>query len=374
MLRVLQIGMTDNWGGIESYLINYYRNIDRNKIQFDFINIYDKKLYFQDEIEKFGGKVYNVHSYYKNPKKYIEDVANIIKKNNYEIVHCNMNSAVFLYPLKAAKKGGAKVIISHAHNASSDKGILKAFLHNINKNFISKYANVFFSCSDKAGKWFFNEKIRTSSNYYIVNNAIDTEKYEFSELVRAKKRKELNINEDCFVIGHVGRFCKQKNHDFILAVFKKIKEDNKNNIKLVLVGVGPLEEKIKDQAKKMGFYSDVIFLGQRNDVNELMSIFDLFFLPSLYEGLPLVGIEAQASGLKCVLSSEITKELNILSSINKYISLNDDLKKWKDEIIKVNHFDRKDAATIIKNKGYDIRINAKRLLEIYEKERGSNDE
>ncbi len=361
--------MTDNWGGIETYLMNYYRNIDRNKVQFDFVNIYDKKLYFQEEIEKLGGKIYNVSSYYKSSKKYIQEVATIIEKNNYEIVHCNMNSAVFLYPLKAAKKGGAKVIISHAHNASSDKGPLKSMLHNINKNFIGNYANTFFACSDKAGKWFFNKKIRNSRSYYIIKNAVDTNKYEYSEATRIKKRKELNISDECFVIGHVGRFNKQKNHTFLVEVFNKIKKESNKEVKLALVGIGPLEDSIKEQAKKLGVYSDIIFLGQRDDVNELMSAFDLFILPSLYEGLPLVGVEAQASGLRCVLSSEITKELNILTSLNTFISLDENVKKWEKEIMKKKTFDRKKASTIVKDKGYDIKTNTQKLLEIYKNER-----
>ena len=156
-MRVLQIGMTDNLGGIETFLINYYRNIDKTKIQFDFVNIYDKKLYFQDEIENMGGKVYKLTSYYKKPIKYIKELIRTINENNYEIIHCNMNSAAMIYPLIAGKFSKAKIIIAHSHNSSSDKGILKSILHSINKHFIPFFANTFFACSNEAGKWFFSE-------------------------------------------------------------------------------------------------------------------------------------------------------------------------------------------------------------------------
>lgn len=368
MIRVLQIGMTDNVGGIENYLINYYRNINKSKVQFDFINIYDNDLCFKKEIISSGGNIYNISSYYKNPFKYIHELISIIKKNNYEIVHCNMNSAVMIYPLIAAKLANVNVIIAHAHNASSDKGIIKSILHNINRVFVPLLANKYFACSDKAGEWFFSKKIIQSNNYYVIKNAIDTSKFKFNLEVRKLKREKLQISNDSFVIGHVGRFNKQKNHEYIIEIFKYINSYVKKS-KLILVGSGPLLSKIKSKVLAYNLQNDVIFLGERNDVNELMMAFDVFLLPSLYEGLPLVGIEAQSSGLKCYWSDNITKTINLLET-NQFISLNKSPEEWANIICsgKTNTSDfRTNAYIKIKKSGFCIKDEAKKLTELYEK-------
>jgi len=311
MLKVLQIGMTDNLGGIETFLINYYRSIDKKKINFDFVNIYDNPLYFEEELKKGKSKIYKLNSYYRNPIKYTKELIKIIQDNNYEIVHCNMNSAVFLWPLIASKIAGAKVIIAHSHNASSDKGFIKSILHWVNKHFIPLFANNFFACSEKAGKWFYSKRIINSNKFYVMKNAIEINKYKFNQKIRIQKRKELNISENTLLIGHVGRFNKQKNHEFLIDIFNEIQKKHKDS-KLLLVGIGPLMENIKSKVKEYNLENSVLFLGQRNDVQELMQAMDIFLLPSLYEGLPLVGVEAQAAGLKCIFSDKITKEIKLL--------------------------------------------------------------
>ena len=363
MNKVLQIGMTDNLGGIENYLINYYRNIDKTKVQFDFINIYPNDLCFQDELISGGSKVYKVSNYYKHPIKYIKEVKKIIKDNNYEIIHCNMNSAVMIYPLIAAKLGKAKVIIAHSHNASSDKGFVKSLLHSINKHFISLFANKFFACSDKAGKWFYSKRILNSNNYYVIKNAINTDKFKYNEEVRNNKRKELNIGKDTLVIGHVGRFNKQKNHTFLIDIFNELHKKN-NNSKLILVGIGPLYDEIENKIKQLNLSDDVLLLGQRNDVNELMQAMDIFVLPSLYEGLPLVGVEAQASGLNCIFSSSVTNTLSLFDK-NKFISLKDSASYWADTILDNKENDRSNCFKIVNEKGFNISIEANRLINIY---------
>lgn len=328
MIRVLQIGMTDNLGGIETFLMNYYKNMNRSEVQFDFINIYENGLFFKDEIMKMGGKIYNISSYYKHPFKYIKELKKIINDNNYNIIHCNMNSAAMIYPLIASKLSNAKVIISHSHNSSSDKGFLKTIIHNINKHFIPLLATNYFACSEVAGEWFFSRKVRSSDKYKIIYNGIDFKKFNFNEESRIKKRKELGISSDTLVLGHVGRFNKQKNHRFLVEVFAEINKINCDS-KLLLVGTGPLNDEILDLVKKLGIEDNVLFLGQRSDTNELYCAMDLFLLPSLYEGLPLVGVEAQVSGLKCLFSSNITRELS-LSNYCEYLPL--DKNMWVDKI------------------------------------------
>lgn len=362
MKRVLQIGMTDNLGGIENYLINYYRHIDKSKIQFDFINIYPNDLCFQDELINGGSKVYKVSSYYRHPIKYIKELKKIIIDNNYEIIHCNMNSAVMLYPLIAAKMSGAKVRIAHSHNASSDKGLIKSLLHNINRHFIPLFANKFFACSDKAGKWFYSKKILNSNNYYVIKNAVDTEKFKFNKKVREEKREELKIEKDTLVIGHVGRFNKQKNHTFLIDIFNELHKVN-NNSKLILVGIGPLYDSIKEKIIKLKIENSVLMLGQRNDVNELMQAMDVFVLPSLYEGLPLVGVEAQSAGLSCIFSDSITREIDLLE-FNSFIELNSN--NWVRELnLKRVNIKRNECAEKVLRMGFDIAIESKKIEQIY---------
>lgn len=363
MIRILQIGMTDNLGGIETFLINYYRKIDKEKYQFDFINIYNNPLCFQEEIINMGGKIYNVSSYYKHPIKYIREVVKIINENNYEIIHCNMNSAAMIFPLVAGKISNAKVVISHSHNSSSDKGLPKTILHNIGKHFIPIFANTYFSCSLKAGEWFYSKKILKSDNHYIIYNSVDLNKFKYDEKLRSKIRKKFNIDDDNFVIGHVGRFNKQKNHAFLIKVFNEIHKINENST-LFLIGQGPLQKRIEEKVKKLNLEKSVIFLGKRNDVSELYNAMDLFVLPSLYEGLPLVGIEAQASNVECVFSDSITHELQI-SDKCWYIPLNKELWTRLILIISTNKKSNK-ANNSIDTSNFDINISTNRLINIYD--------
>lgn len=372
MIKVLQVGMTDNLGGIENYLINYYRNIDKSKVQFDFINIYPNDLCFQDELISGGSKVYKVSNYYKHPIKYIKEVKRIVRDNNYDIIHCNMNSAVMLYPLIAAKKGGAKVVIAHSHNASSDKGVIKSLLHSINKRFIPLFANKYFACSDKAGQWFYSKKILNSNNYYVIKNAINTDKFKYNEKVRENKRRELNISDDTLLLGHVGRFNRQKNHTFLIDIFNEVHKKNTNS-KLVLVGIGPLYNEIENKINQLDLNDSVLLLGQRNDVNELMQAMDIFVLPSLYEGLPLVGVEAQASGLNCIFSSSVTTTISLFDN-NKFISLKESADYWANIILECKKNNRNNCFEIVNSKGFNIAIEAVRLTNIYENILGDKNE
>lgn len=365
-IRILQCGMTDNLGGIETFLFNYYSNIDRNEIQFDFINIYDNDLCFSDNIKKYGGRVYKLKSYYQNPYIFIKQMVNIIIKNKYDVVHCHMNSAVMLWPLIAAKIAGCKVIIAHAHNSSSDKGILKTILHGINKRFIPLFANCFFACSNTAGEWFFSKKIRNSNSYKLIYNSVDFSKFKFNKKIREKVRKEFNISENTVVIGHVGRFNKQKNHDFLIDLFNIYQHKNQNCM-LVLVGVGPLYEEILRKSEKLKIKSKILFLGNRNDVNEIMCAMDIFVLPSLYEGLPLVGVEAQVNGLPTIFSDSITREVE-LSKATKFISLKCDLIEWNCQIENLlNSSDKCHEDNLLhdKIKNFEINNSAIRLQNIY---------
>lgn len=360
MIKVIQVGMTDNLGGIENYLINYDRFINKKNIKFDYINMANNKLCFEDEIKENGGLIYNLPDYKRHPISYIKQLKKILKENKYDILHYNMNSAVFLYPLIAAKMAKTKVIIAHAHNSYQDKGILKGLLHNINRNFISMYANTYFACSMTAGKWFFKNKILKSNNFYLINNAIDTKKFKFNLDTRNEIREELGIKKDEIIIGHVGRFVKQKNHQFLIDSFYTACMKNKK-LKLILIGTGPLKDEITKKINELSLNDKVIFLENCFYVNKLYQAFDIFALPSLYEGLPLVGVEAQVSGLKCLFSENITDEIN-LTKLVKNLKI-DSPKEWADEF---NKFELNINIRKKNNiKEYDIELNSKKLYDIY---------
>lgn len=229
VLRVLMVGMHDKIGGIETFIMNYFRNIDRSKIIFDFVNMYEK-LAFSKEIIDLGGKIYNVPNVKKNPIGYYRELKRIIKNNNYKVVHINLMSAANVLPVSIAKKCNVQKIIVHSHNTDTPKGVLRKVLNSINKKTVLKKANVFLACSNIAGKWLFEGK----RDFKVINNAIDIESFRFGEKIRKELRKKIGVQNE-FVIGHVGRFEEQKNHEFLIKVFYetlKIRQD----ARLLLIG------------------------------------------------------------------------------------------------------------------------------------------
>lgn len=363
-MKILQVGMPNGVGGIESFLINFQRSLDCKEIEMDYLCIYSNQgeLFYKEELLKRGAKIINVPSYQKNFIKSYAAIKELLKKEKYDVVHYNMNSACFLIPLVAAKKAGVKVIVAHAHNASSDKGFLKKIIHNINKHFIPYFSNLFFSCSEKAGRWFFSDKIRNSYQYHLIPNSIDGEKYAFDESIRNEIRTEFNIN-DKFVIGHIGRFCRQKNHTFLLEVFEAILKKESCAI-LFLIGEGDLKEEIEKKIIQHDIDDKVIVLSRRNDIHRILQAFDCFLLPSLYEGLPVVGIEAQAAGLPCYFSDTITKETDITKNC-KFMHLNNPM-DWADTILKDrNIFVRRNMKRSIFESGFDTKNLAFKIINYY---------
>ena len=292
-------------GGVESVIMNYYRHIDRSKIQFDFICDEDSTNIPYDEIEKLGGKVILCPPYQKLPK-YLKFLKQLFREKKYHIVHSNINT-LSVFPLYAAKKAGVPVRIAHSHSTSNPKEWKKNLLKNALRPFSKKYATDYFACSELAGRYLFSDKTFDNGEVKIIRNAIDVEKFKFDPEARKQLRKEIGIKQDDFVIGHIGRFVEQKNHRFLIDIFAEVKK-SKPNAKLVLAGQGPLREEMEEKVKSLGLEKDVFFLGQRSDTNKLYSVFDVFCLPSLYEGLPVVGVEAQANGVPCIFSKNITKE------------------------------------------------------------------
>ena len=363
-IRVAQI--IGKWlgGGVESVVMNYYRHIDRTKIQFDFICDNDSTNIPYEEIEKLGGRVILIPPYQK-VFKYHKALKKVLKDGNYKIVHSHINT-LSVFSLFAAKCAGVPVRIAHSHSTTNKKEKKKNLLKQVLKPFSRLFATDYMCCSELAGRWLFGNKEYDNGNVYLLNNAIDLDKFKYDEKVRKEKRKELDISDDTLVIGHVGRFVEQKNHRFLIDIFNEVHKEEKNSI-LLLAGQGPLMDEIKEKVKKLGLEDNVRFLGQRNDINELYQAFDVFLLPSLYEGLPVVGIEAQATGLLCVFSDDMTKEIKILQS-TQFLSLNRKASEWAKIILDKSKLNcNKDTSKEMSKNSFNINAEANKLEEIYRK-------
>lgn len=361
-IRIAQI--IGKWvgGGVESVIMNYYRNIDRNKIQFDFIIDEDSTIDPPiKEIEEMGGKVIFCPPYQKTTK-YEKFLIELFKKNKYKIVHSNIN-ALSIFPLRAAMKAGVKIRIAHSHSTSNRKEWKKTLLKSFLKLFSKKYANVLCACSEFAGKWLFGTNTLKKGKVIIINNGIDIKLYKFNKNIRKDIRNSIGLSENDKVIGHIGRFVKQKNHDFIIEIFKKLYEKD-NNYKLMLIGTGPLMKNIKEKVNLLGLSKAVYFLGQKEDANRYYNAMDLFLFPSLYEGLGMSLIEAQVNKLRCIASSEVPQKASISNGIS-FLKLNLSQEEWIKEIeISLN---RKDIKLNDKIRDYNIEIQAKKLNYYYNK-------
>ena len=359
MKKILVVGLTDNLGGIESFFMTYYRRLSKKKFHFDFVTIFPK-IAFQEELEKDGCKIYSLPSFKRHPYLYQKELRKLIKENAYDIVHVNMLSAANILPLKVASSLGVKRVIAHSHNSNIPKGMVRKILHQYNQKKIGRYANTLVACSKKAGDWLFGE----DSCFTILHNAIEVDKFQYDEKIRRKLRERLKIG-DSYLLGHIGRFCEQKNQEFIIEVFRKCK-DEKKDIKLLLIGDGEDKEKIKQKVKSLALEDDVIFLDSTIDVYQYYSAFDLFIMPSKFEGLVIVGVEAQANGLPTLFSNKISKEIKANDKV-EFLSIQDTT-VWKDRILTLatksqrRHFDREK----FKSAGYDINTQTKYLEKIYE--------
>ena len=361
-IRIAQI--IGKWvgGGVEAVVMNYYRNIDHSKIQFDFICDEDSTNIPYEEIEKLGGRVITIPPYQK-VFKYHKELKRILVEGNYKIVHSHINT-LSVFSLYAAKCAKVPVRIAHSHSTTNKKEKKKNLMKQFLKPFSKLYATKYMCCSELAGRWLFGDKEYDKGNVYLLNNAIDLDKFKYDEKIRSKKRKELEINDDTLVIGHIGRFVEQKNHRFLIDIFNEIHKKENNSI-LILVGQGPLMEEIKEKVTTLNLNDSVKFLGQRNDANELYQAFDLFLLPSLYEGLPVVGVEAQASGNLCYLSNDMTKETKVLDS-TMFMSLNNSAEEWANTILKgIKEYKKHDTKEEVSKYGFNIEEEAQKLEKKY---------
>ena len=345
--------------GVESVIMNYYRHLDHSKVQFDFICDEDSTRIPYDEIKKLGGRVFLVPKY-QNLPKYLKALEKLFKENQYRIVHANL-STLSVFPLYVAKKVGVPIRIAHSHSTSNPKEWKRNLIKNILRPFSMRYATDYFACSEVAGRYLFGNKAFDQGEVKIIHNAIDVEKFKFDKVARKKLRKEFGIMDSTIVIGHVGRFVQTKNHTFLVDVFKKYHERNPDS-KLLLIGIGPLENQIKDKIRKLDLVESVIFLGQRDDINKLYSVMDIFCLPSLYEGLPVVGVESQATGLPIIFSNGVSHEAII--SKNAKIVPNQETGAYIEKMDEITQENKQRALASI-NENMSIKNEAPKLEAIY---------
>lgn len=358
-IKVAQIIGIANNGGVESCIMNYFENINKDEFQFDFYVESTSKIIDERKIKGMGGNVVII-PHYTHILKYIRFLKKLFKINKYDIVHSNMNALSFL-SLYAAKKAGVKVRIAHSHSATNKKEFFRTIIKKILKLFSTKYATDLFACSELAGKWLFGEKRFNSGQVTIIHNAIDINKFFYNINFREDLRMNLGINNDKFVIGHIGRFVTQKNHIFLLKVFAEFQKSH-NDVLLLLFGEGPLENELKNETIKLGISDKVLFCGVRNDIWKYYNLFDVFLLPSLYEGLGMVGIEAQLNGLNVVCSKMVPKEVQISETVY-FLEFN--ILQWCEYLNKIYiNKNRKKCEYVDK---YDIKVQSKNLENIYTK-------
>lgn len=349
-------------GGVEAVIMNYYRHIDRDKVQFDLICDNDSTDIPYEEIEKLGGKVILIPPYQK-VFKYIKELKRVLKEGEYKIVHSHINT-LSVFPLYAAKKAGVPVRIAHSHSTTNKKEWKKNLMKLALRPFAKTFATDYFACTEHAGRWLFGNKEYEKGNVYVLNNAIDLDKFKYDEKIRKEKRKELKIKDDTIVIGHIGRFVEQKNHRGLIDIFSEIHKLNENTI-LLLAGQGPLMEEMKEKVKSLDLEKNVKFLGQRSDANELYQAMDYFALPSLYEGLGIVLIEAQCAGLPCIASTEVPEIAKVTENLD-FLDLSTEPKIWAVNILEsLKNHKRKAYVKEIKGKGYEITTEAHKLEDKY---------
>lgn len=355
-VRVLHIVTTMNRGGLETMIMNYYRNIDRSEIQFDFLVHRYEKSDYDEEIEELGGRIYHIQPLNPFSMSYRKAMDRFFREHHYSIVHCHLD-CMSSVPLKYAKKNGIPVRIAHSHSSNQDKN-LKYIVKNIYKRDIKNEATHLFACGYEAGRWMFN-----TDDFTVMNNAIDTRKFLFDRNSGEKMRKKLNL-EDKFIIGHVGRFNEPKNHKFIIEILYEMVKINRN-VHLLLVGSGNLERSIREMVNNLSLNDYVTFYGPSDKVNELLQAVDVFLFPSLYEGLPVTMVEAQASGLKCFISDRVPQEC-IISDNVEMVGLDKDARIWAEKIsVYSEGYDRRNMLNDITDHHFDIQENSKWLEEFY---------
>ena len=371
MKRILVFGMTENAGGVESFIMNYYRHIDREEIQFDFLCNTLSKVAYEDELLTLGGRVFHITSRRQNPVKYKKEILGIFKAHasEWSAVWINLNNLANIDYLKIAKGFGINKRIIHSHNSQNMDGSFnyRGILHHFNKCFVGKYATDFWACSEDAARWFYSGEAK--KNAVIIHNAIDVERMAFDSAKRDAIRKTHGW-EDLYVIGNVGRLQFQKNQSFSLDVFKHYHAEHPNSV-LVFVGQGEDEQILRKKAGALGLSDCVFFAGVQHDIQAWLSSFDLFLFPSRFEGLSISAMEAQANGVPVLASKGVIPDEVRINDNFSFFDLDRGAEAWSEKIAEMTRLEREAFDAIkarFQAKGYDIKTEAKKLEELLAKQ------
>jgi len=357
--RILIENTTMDRGGAETFIMNLYRSLDRSRFQFDFVLHCNYKSDYEEEILSLGGKIYKLPSYkFFNESSFRKTYEDFFKCHpEYRIIHGHNINSASVY-LDVANRCGLNTI-SHCHCSSNGKGPA-AWIRDFKRRNLSKIAKHRFACSIEAGKWAYGK----DASFRVIKNGIITQNFTWDETRRFDTRKALGIGTDTIVLGNVGRLQKEKNQAFAIKVFSKFHSENPDS-KLIITGTGPLDAELKNMTRSLGLDESVIFTGLRTDVGNLLCAMDVFLFPSIFEGLPLTLIEAQCSGLPCIVSDIITDEVDIAGLIRK-VSLSSPIEKWTDAIMESLKTQREGKTEIIKKSGFDISQTATEMENFYD--------
>lgn len=353
MIRVLQIIGSLERGGAETFLVNLYRNIDRTKVQFDFAIYNDptENGYYQ-EVMDMGAKVFILPSKSKGIVESFKAVQKTVRENHYKMVWRYTDSCFGAIDLLAAKSAGASELILNSRNTYTDN-IPQRIIHYMLKPFLPFFVTKNYACGIQAGKWMFGRR-----PYEVMNNGVEVEKFLYNEEIRNQHRQEFGL-QDKVVVGHIGRFHPAKNHKLIIEIYEKFREKISNSV-LILIGMGNLLPTIKELVQEKGLEEDVLFLGSRSDVPEMLQMMDIFIMPSLFEGFPRAFLEAQAAGLPCVVSAAISQEVDVTGNVS-FVDLDAPVEVWADKLAEKCGSKTEDNIELLREAGYDIKDVAKRI-------------
>lgn len=362
--NVLQIVVLNKNSGVASLVMNLYRCIDREKVQVDFLTwISDDSIpTYADEIAACGGKVYTVPYYKKDFKGFLKQGKEVILSKPYSVVHCHefLASLPMLY---FAKQAGIPLRIAHSHNPTIE-GRFKRFLVRMCQGAFRRNASVFMACSESSGEFLFGREVPVT----VLKNGIEVQKYAYNAELRERLRKTFGLEEQ-FVVGNIGRLVPQKNQGFLLEVFREIVEQRPDSI-LLIIGEGSLEGKLRKKAEQLSLGNHVRFLGIQSNINELLNVMDVFVLPSVYEGLGIVLVEAQANGLPCIASDAIPQQVKMTDNFS-FVSLKDPAYKWSQVILESKRNNSRVVLETIRRAGYDIEDSASQIQKLYMSLNGS---
>lgn len=358
-MRILHIGLSSLKGGVEACALNYSYALKDRGIVFDHIDVYDKGIAVADEIKSLGGKIYTIPNFRSYPSKARKEFKRIITENGYECVHIHMLSCANLMFVRVALKLGVKIVV-HSHNTVA-VGVHRKLLHSLNSRKMQRYPLIRLACGEQAGNW-----MHRGAEFTVLPNAVDTAAFGFDEKQRKITRGSLGIADDTFVIGFVGRLSEQKNPLYLVKIFNALKDSGKaENTKMLVAGTGPMRQVLENAVCDSGLQDSILLLGNRTDVAQLYNAMDALVMPSFFEGLPVVAVEAQVNGLPCFVSDCVTDEVCITDLVTK-CGLTNDALCWARAIDGfVQHKERAEYADEIRKTPYSIEGAAEMLEEIY---------